>query len=451
VTRFHSPQCFPFRFELTEESSPVQIVATRGDGGFCYQVSSQEWKFLEDLIGRGEAVPTEEEDDLEFWRQVLDYTPADQICFMKVPRHDKPLPEELFVHWPENTRYEYDIWARDRRNYEFWLELVRQTEAGLGEEMDWTTHPPDDKALLSAEFLLHLSVPNRGEVYRRLHALGILALDDGGEKTSRLESLGCFRMAAWRRAALLHRWVSPLVDGAWPEGCTTPASSPLGLEWFLDGPYQQRFLDPLHHLKFGMHHHIKGKPSTKDSSFVVSMGGRISGAFLYQLGPWGLPQLVRGGEPPPDSPLHPYYQYELTGEGDRVAELAARAVRQGYFKWGACLAHHLLLEQGDHGQCWVELGVALWRLGRPGLGKTCLVMARETGHDFRVDGELRELWECEGEELGEPARVYAGWEGELQDLDLEELTAAALCYQVRKDPVLWEVVRRIRTLPRVSL
>ena len=312
--------------------------------------------------------------------------------------------------------------------------MGRRAEAELPEQHAWE-EPPEDRQLLHLEFELSHALPLRVHVLRRLHALGLLVPEDGGLRSRRLRELGCERLLKWRRAALIHRWVSRFVDGMWCEGSSTCLTSPVGLEWFVEGPYQQRHLDPMGHLKFAVHHHIKREPPGVSSSFVVSMGGRISGAFYYQLGVGGVPQLVRGGEPPVSSALRSLYQYELSAGGDRVAELAGRAIRGGRSRWGGRLALAWLEREPQHGQNWVELGVALDGLGERGAGKACLMRAEELGHDFSRAGELAELWSAESFgalDLERVESLLGDWRGEVCELSPEQLTEAALCEEVTR-------------------
>ena len=220
-------------------------------------------------------------------------------------------------------------------------------------------------------------------------------------------------------------------------------ASPVGLEWFVDGPFLQKFLDPLHHLKFAVHHHIKRSPPVGSSSFVVSMGGRISGAFYYQLGPGGVPQLVRGGEPPEGSSGRDVYPYQKSKAGDRICELAARAIRAGHHRWGGRLAQAWLEEEPEHGQSWVEVGVALYRLGLTGEAKGCLERARACGHGFSVSGELAPIWEQEVSEIPIKHDAFSGWEDDLMLLSEEETTALALCPEVTGREPFGEAFRRL--------
>jgi len=140
---------------------------------------------------------------------------------------------------------------------------------------------------------------------------------------------------------------------------------------------------------------------------------------------------VRGGEPPTESPGRDVYPYQNSSAGDRFCELAARAVRAGLFRWGGRLAWAWLETEPDHGQSWIEVGVALFRLGLGAEARACLAKARECGHDFSVTGELAPIWELEVGEVPTHPGAFSGWEGELARLDEEELTALVMSSEVR--------------------
>ena len=443
---FPNPQVRPFCVDLVDEPGEFAVEARHDGENFTYHVNLPEWKFLEQLLAAPPTVtPTDKTDSLDFWRGVLGYGLQEEIDFVEVPGVDRPLPDDILSCWPGNTEYEFEIWSRERAHFLKWLDLAETVEKDLPQAHLWENGPPEDKALLSLEFELRHSLPERRYILKRLHALGILG---GQADLELLDRLGCQKLLAFAQAAETHRWVSQFVEGMWIG--KTVLSSPVGVEWFIDGPPQQRYLDPLNHLKFALHHHIKREPPQTDSSFAVSMGGRISGAFFYQRGPGGMPQLVRGGEPPVDSPLREFYQYGCSDGGDRMAGLSGRAIRSGKPAWGGKLAWSHLQRTPEHGQCWVELGVALADLGYPGAGRACLERARELGHEFNVLGELAQLWAMEPE--GEPLESHlVKWKDDLESLNLEEQTAAVLCRETWLDPTIVEAYQALDWPGRSSL
>ena len=430
MSRFSSPQIRTFEWELTEPTSPLKVVARREGETFAYHFSDQEWSFLNELINSGIEFPiTQQSHRAKYWKEVLEYQEDDTIDWVQPPEPYPALPQEIFELWPSNTVFEYEIWERERLKYEPWLTLVNQLESGLPEAQAWTEQTPTDHQLKNLEFELAHSLPNRSRVLHSMHTLGLLEADDSGHRDHRLQRLGCQRLRAWRKASLTHRRVSPFIDGMWPEGANSVLSSPVGLEWFLEGPYQQKYLDPLHHLKFALQQHLKALPSQKASSFVVSMGGRISGAFFYELGPGGIPQLVRGGEPPKHSYLYPLYQHQLSSPGNRIAELAARACRLGFPSWAGRLALRGLELDESCGQLWIELGVALFRLQHPNIAKACLLQAESLKHSFHKGGELKEVWSQTASTLpaqGELLALTRSWEEDLKTMPTEEQVAHSL-------------------------
>lgn len=420
---FESPQVRPFRIKLVDEPVDFQIEARRDDEAFTFHVNQSDWAFLESILGdRPSFTAVEESQDEEFWRPVLGYAPDEELEFVQVSGCPKLLPDELFTCWLDNVEYEYDIWKRERERFEKWLALAESLERELPESHDWNSGPPEERLLRQLEFELAHALPDRVGILKRLHALGLLGSVDC---ESHLHELGCGRTLAWHRASRVHRWVSQFVDGM--SLGKTVLSSPVGIEWFLEGPYQQRHLEPLSHLKFAVHQHLKREPPKLNSSIVVSMGGRISGAFFYQLGPGEIPQLVRGGEPQVGTPLYPLYCHKKTSGGDRIAELAARGIRQGKPSWGGYLVWNYLQQDPTAGQCWVELGVALDKVGCPGQAKACLQRAQEIGHQFRVDGELSALWGKQATETPTSPSDFGRWKQELESLSPEEQTAVLLC------------------------
>jgi hypothetical protein len=437
VRRFPSDQVRPFRYVLTEAESPFQIEARRKGDTFAYDVSSAEWKFLESLMAQPpDLLPPDGSRRSEFWARLLGYGIDEEIDFVMI--EGESLPEDLFRCWPDNVAWEYECWERDRREYEEWLKLGERVAGQLPEPADWDVVRPEDKTLQGLEYELSLSVPDRLALLKRMHALGLLQDQDRAEE---LESAGCSRLAKWHRAGRQLRWVSRFVDGMLTR--ENLLASPVGLEWFVDGPFMQRSLDPLHHLKFALHHHIKRKPPGVSSSFVVSMGGRISGAFFYRLGPGAVPQLVRGGEPPPESAARAIYPYQKSSAGDRFCELAARAIRVDLHRWGGRLAWAWLEVEPEHGQSWVEVGVSLFQLGLGAEARACLAKARECGHDFSVTGELAPIWELEQGEVPTNAGAFSGWEEELGLLDEEELTALAISSEVRELHPFSQALRKL--------
>ena len=435
---FENSQTRPFCFEPTEPSSPLGVRVERTDGAFQYKVDSEDWKFLEEILNSDfEFEPIEEKVRSDFWAAVLDYEPEDELEFVRIRgRGHPPIPLDVVTDWPENTEYEYDIWLRARQKYEKWLELYQRLE--LPSEISWSDEPPEARQLKQLEFELAQYVPDRIHVLKRLHALGIFAVEDDGMRAEHLESLGCERLVAWRRAALIHRWVSPLLGGMLEDPEGPLLASPVGVDWFLDGPYQQQYLDPLFHLKFALHEHLKREPPQVSSSFVVSMGGRISGAFFYQLGPGGVPQLVRGGEPPRSSRHFNLYQYKKTDAGDRFAELSGRYIRAGFPELGRALAASWLRREPAHGQCWVELGVSLGQLGQKSEGKACLEKAESLGHQFYKKGELAELWAFESDaEPPEPEQFLL----DAPQPAPEQLHDLALTEEVWDEPCLAQMLK----------
>ena len=422
---------------LTESESPFQIVALRNGERFVYEVDSSEWKFLESLLARPpELLQPDGSKRSEFWARLLEYGLDEEIEFVTVEGHS--LPKDLFACWPENIAWEYECWERERLDYEEWLKLGESLVGQLPEPVDWESARPEDKALQGLEYELTVSVPDRVTFLKRMHALGLLKEEDRVEE---LEAAGCFRLVRWHRAARQLRWVGRFVDGMLPQ--ENLLASPVGLEWFVDGPYVQKYLDPLHHLKFAVHHHIKRRPPGVSSSFVVSMGGRISGAFFYQLGPGDIPQLVRGGEPPPESPGRAIYPYQKSSAGDRFCELAARAVRAGLHRSGGRLAWAWLEAEPDHGQSWVEVGVSLFHLGLGAEARACLGRARECGHDFSVTGELAPIWELQEGEVPTNPEAFSGWEEDLARSGEEELTALVMSSEVRKLEPFSQALRKL--------
>ncbi len=439
---FSNPQVRPFQVDLVDEPCELQVEARHDGERLTYHVNLHQWKFLEPLLAdRPPTTPTDKTDSLNFWRAALGYGEDEELEFVEVQGLERPIPDDVLSCWPDNADYEFEIWSRERARFLKWVALAQALEAELPQAHSWEEGPPEDKALLSLEFELRHSLPNRAYAMKRLHALGILA---GEADLQLLGRLGCQKLQAFAQAAEAHRWVGQFLEGMWLG--KTVLSSPVGVEWFLDGPPQQRYLDPLSHLKFAFHHHIKREPPQTDSSFVVSMGGRISGAFFYQRGPGGMPQLVRGGEPPLHSPLRELYQHGSWDGGDRIAELSGRAIRSGRPAWGGKLAWSHLQRHPDHGQCWIELGVALADLGHPGAGRACLQKAQELEHSFSVRGELARLWAVEPE--NEPDEASVGiylkqWRTDLQSLVLQEQTAAVLCRETWLEPSQKQALREL--------
>ena len=133
-----------------------------------------------------------------------------------------------------------------------------------------------------------------------------------------------------------------------------------------------------------------------------------------------------------------------------MAELSGRAIRSGKPAWGGKLAWSHLQRTPEHGQCWVELGVALADLGYPRAGRACLERARELGHEFNVLGELAQLWAMEPE--GEPLESHlVQWKDDLESLNLEEQTAAVLCRETWLDPTIVEAYQALDWPGRSSL
>ncbi|MEZ6184280.1 MAG: hypothetical protein R3F62_04615 [Planctomycetota bacterium] len=427
---FESPQVRPF----AEELAPPPLDARAGHDGerLVFQVGHPDYAFLAQVLA--EPAPTlapAEPEEQALWDRALECVGDEHATdFVRHAAGAKAFPREVVALWPDNAAYAYELWRRQRDAYEPWLEQVAALEEGLPSEVDWSAGP-EERALRSLEHALRRAIPARTDVLRRLFALGILAPEDGGRRLARLEALGLGELARWRRASLLHREVAPCLDGMWPG--RTQLGSPVGVEWFLDGPYQQRHLDPLTHLAFALKTHLDRRPPEQDGSVVISVGGRISGAFFHQLGPGGVPQLVAGGEPVPRSALHAGYPHGLSAAGDRCAELAARAIRGGRPRWGGALALRWLELESGHGQCWVELGVALERLGRVGLGRACLGRAEASGLAFGRRGELAALWAAEAgalPPLSELAQELVGWEDELRGLEGRERVAVCLSDEV---------------------
>ncbi len=443
---FRNPQTRDFAECLTEDDSPLSVTArVLKPGVLGYEFSLPEWEFLNDVLASpAELEPaTATEQQARFWRKTLE---CDELEFVRLEGSSEVFPREILDDWPDNAGYHYEIWQRERRSYKLWLDQVSGLEKSLSEPVDWSEEVPE-AGLRSLEFELAHTLPDRVALLKRLYLLGLLAEEDQDYRHSQLVELGCERLVRWRQAALTHRWVSRFLEGMWPEGAGSALSSPVGLEWFLDGPPMQKHLDPLTHLKFALHHHLKRDPPNCSSSFVVSMGGRISGAFYYQLGPGGIAQLVRGGEPPLDSPLRPLYRHAKSDGGNRAAELAGRAIRQGLAGWGGLLALAWLSYEPTQGQCWVELGVALAHSGHTELGKGCLLKAQELGHDFHTGGELSELWAHPCDTVAasvEPELL--DWQSDLAKLSLEELTALVLCREVCSLPLVQAALSK-RELP----
>lgn len=442
-----SPQVYPFRHQLNR-----WVTVTHDGDRLKYHLAHHELVFLEELLEHEEpptfTVEAGSEEQLAFWRELLDYGPNDELHL--VGHQGQIFAAEALEDWPDEAEYEYMVWSQQRQKYEVWLARIEALRDSLPEPHDWQ-QPPDEKQLRNLEYRAAHTVPQRESLLKSLHVLGLLAPEDGGQRSRLLAELGCHRLLRWREAALKLRWVARFVDGALPDGHQSLLESPLGLEWFLEGPYQQKYLDPLNHLRFALHHHLRQEPPEVNSSFVVSMGGRFSGAFFYQLGPGRLPQLVGGGEPPPDSKLYPLYGYELTSAGDRVAEVSARAIRLGFPHWGGRLARCWLQQEPEQGQCWVELGVAL--SDHQDLAKACLQRARELGHDFRTDGELSALWQAEATplaELDQLDRYLERWQQELEALPEEELTALVMMAEVVKLPGLTGAWQQLALPPVLS-
>lgn len=441
---FSSPQTRPFRYEISETGSPLKVQITQGEQGFSFHFSLPEWSFLGPLIlGNPETTPTDETHSVDFWRAVLDYTPQEEVDFVMVEGWHHPLPEEVFTLWTSNADYELDIWQRAKSKWEAWVKLGHDLLEELPEAKLWESDPPSDKELRQLEFELTAPFPNRVNFFKRLHGLGLLGPADQGQREHRLLELGCSRLARWRRACVIHHWVSPFVDGMEQKSVLT---SPVALDWFYGPPTQQRYLDPLSHLKFAVHEHIKREPPAVSSAFVVSMGGRLSGAFYYQLGPGSVPQLVSGGEPQAGSPGYEFYQHNLTPGGDRLCELAARAARAGFPRWGGRLAALALQNDASHGQSWVEIGVALFRLQHQAQGRACLEKAQALGHSFSKSGELADIWQLPPEDLDELPVLQAklgDWQTELARLPVEEATAGALLQEVLSDPDLRDALKTL--------
>ena len=138
--------------------------------------------------GKSLETPTDKTDSLDFWRGVLGYGLQEEIDFVEVPGVDRPLPDDILSCWPGNTEYEFEIWSRERAHFLKWLDLAETVEKDLPQAHLWENGPPEDKALLSLEFELRHSLPERRYILKRLHALGILG---GQADLERRRRSGC--------------------------------------------------------------------------------------------------------------------------------------------------------------------------------------------------------------------------------------------------------------------
>lgn len=398
--------------------------ATHDGEQIVYQVQ-EPYQFLGSLLNdpHPEFPPAPAERE-QFWREVLDYGPYESLEFVGWGEHVFPLE---VLDWKDEAEYEYMNWSRERQRYQLWLEKVRTVRAGRREPVDW---PPPKTKLESLEERLRAEEWDRVGVLQDLDRLGLLEPEDDDLRSGELEQWGFRVLKDWREASLMLRWVARFLDGALPQGCQSLLESTVGIEWFLEGPPQQQFLDPLSHLRFVLHHHLQREPPTRDSSLVVSMGGRFSAAFYHRLGPGGIAQLVGGGK---------VVSGTVAECPDVVAELAARALRQGAPALGARLSHTVLSRRPEHGQSWIELAVALEAENRMGWARSCLERARESGHDFTIKGELAAIAAAEPRalpDLEELLPLWSAWLDQFEDLSLEMKTALVLQPQLLGTPEL---------------